>query len=376
MLELLSRILLWAAVGLMIWWVLLKFIPRNYLTWFGGLVVLILIVVSFVERGDQTVERIWDIISLPLRPLGLAMVLLAFSFREGVQKVKGNEVLIPFLVLLVASMPLVSRLLVDQAEQSVRTAFTNQQNICEQICPPGQVPLAQLAGTVRAIVVLGDSQMDTGQLIETVNVETEEGEEAPPLMTNAMVPRLLRAGDLYEEVRSRGGDPWVIVTMKRERDEDEEQAKKTEIRQQLINTGIPLDRTEVRDLGTDLQRTARETKEFLEERQPLVSGERIMVVTPALAMRRASLTFSKMFKEDDLDVRIVARPTGFYVSEEDDRDDLLVQFRDLFPNIEALSITTRVVDEYLTWGYYFLRGWLPSFNVIWTDVVEVWGQEI
>ena len=366
MLELLSRILLWAAVGLVIWYVLLKFIPRNYLTWFGGLVVLILIVVSFVDQDDETVQVIWDIISLPLKPLGLAMILLAFSLREGVKKMNSNQAFIAFLLLLVTSMPLLSRLLVNQAEQSVRIAFQNQQEICEQVCP-AEVPPAEV-NTVRAIVVLGDSQMDTGQLIETVDADDGESE---PLPTTAMVPRLIRAGNLYQEVRDRGGDPWVFVTM-REEDEEEERAKATEIRQRLIANNVRGDRIEVQDLGTDVRKSAEEAKEFLEERGLVASGERIMLVTPALAMRRASLTFSKMFRE--IGVGIVARPTGFFISADEGSDDLLVQLRDLFPSVEALSITTRVVDEYLTWGYYFLRGWLPSFNVIWTDVVEVWGQ--
>ena len=372
MLEPLTRVLLWAAVGLIIWYVLLKLIPRNYLTWFGGLVVLVLIVVSFVDQDSETVQMIWDMISLPLQPLGLAMVFLLFSLREGIKKVNGNQVFTAFLVLLVAGMPLISRLLVDQAEQSVRTAFNNQENICAQVCPPGQPTLAEVGNTVRAIVVLGDSQMDTGQLIETVNDEEEEETATPPsLISTAMAPRLLRAGSLYQEVRNRGGDPWMIITMNKASDE-EEQAKATEIRRRLTANGVSPDRIEVQDLGTDIRKSAEESKEFLEERQFLASGQRIMLVTPALAMRRASLTFSKLYRE--LGVGVVARPTGFYISELENSDDLLVQLRQLFPNVEALSITTRVVDEYLTWGYYFLRGWLPSFNVIWTDVVEVWGQ--
>ncbi|MDJ0702625.1 MAG: YdcF family protein [Leptolyngbyaceae cyanobacterium MO_188.B28] len=368
MLEPLTRILLWAAVGLIIWYVLLRLIPRNYLTWFGGLVVLVLIVLSFVDRDSETVEMIWDIISLPLNPLGLSVLFLAFSLKDGSQKVNGNQVVAAFLVLLLASMPLISRFLVNRAEQSVQEAFNNQLNICVQVCPEGQATLAEVGNTMRAIVVLGDSQMDTGQLIETVS--DEEGER-PPSPTTAMVPRLLRAASLYGEVRARGGAPWMIVTMKRE-DSEKEQAKATAIRQQLSANGVPIERIEVQALGTDIRKSADEAREFLEGRQLIAPGQRIMVVTPALSMRRASLTFSKVFR--DLQVRIVARPTGFYITRPDNSDDLLVRLRDLFPSVEALSTTSRVVDEYLTWGYYFLRGWLPGFNVIWTNVVEVWGQ--
>ncbi|NJO09890.1 MAG: hypothetical protein HC873_09805 [Leptolyngbyaceae cyanobacterium SL_1_1] len=114
LLVLLTRILLWAALGLIIWYVLLKFIPRNYLTWFGGLIFLALLVLSFLETDDPTITIIWNIISFPLKPLGAAITLLAVALSQGVKKIVGNQVALALVILLVASMPLVARFWLDK----------------------------------------------------------------------------------------------------------------------------------------------------------------------------------------------------------------------------------------------------------------------
>ena len=54
---LLTRILLWVAVGLIIWYILLRFIPRTYLTWLGGFVVLGLLVASFIDTGAAVSKK-------------------------------------------------------------------------------------------------------------------------------------------------------------------------------------------------------------------------------------------------------------------------------------------------------------------------------
>ena len=41
-LNLLTRLLLWLGIGYFLWWVLKKFIPANFLTWFGGAMILAL----------------------------------------------------------------------------------------------------------------------------------------------------------------------------------------------------------------------------------------------------------------------------------------------------------------------------------------------
>ncbi|MEL6248219.1 MAG: YdcF family protein, partial [Cyanobacteria bacterium J06627_15] len=109
MLVLLTRVLLWATIGLIVWYVLLKIIPKKYLTWFGGVVVLILIVASFIDPNDQTIGTIWRLISLPLSPLGATVLLLGAALSDGIGKVKGQPVLIALIILLLSSTPIVAR---------------------------------------------------------------------------------------------------------------------------------------------------------------------------------------------------------------------------------------------------------------------------
>ncbi|MEL6764081.1 MAG: hypothetical protein AAFO87_10530, partial [Cyanobacteria bacterium J06607_6] len=65
-LNLLTRILVWAAFGLLIWYFINKIIPKNFLTVFGGAIILALIFLSFAFTGDPTISAIRRIISFPL----------------------------------------------------------------------------------------------------------------------------------------------------------------------------------------------------------------------------------------------------------------------------------------------------------------------
>ncbi|NJL84929.1 MAG: hypothetical protein HC886_01435 [Leptolyngbyaceae cyanobacterium SM1_1_3] len=206
LLVLLTRILLWAALGLIIWYVLLKFIPRNYLTWFGGLIFLALLVLSFLETDDPTITIIWNIISFPLKPLGAAITLLAVALSQGVKKIVGNQVALALVILLVASMPLVARFLVGQAEQSVQQAFEDRRTLCEDVCP-ADIPAFADLNDVIAVVVLGDSA-------DTVN----RAGEFPSQLDNerpfnvGLLPRLIYGTELHRDLRDRGNRPFFIVT--------------------------------------------------------------------------------------------------------------------------------------------------------------------
>jgi hypothetical protein len=202
-LTLLTRILVWAAVGLFVWYVLLKFIPRSFLTWFGGAIILALIVLSFIDPNDETIGAIWKIISLPLTPLGASVGLLILSLASGLKKVKGRYVAVALAILIVASVPLFARTIVNQAEQSVREAYLAQQGICEDVCPtdiPTDVPLSQ----VSALVVLGDN-MDVVVPPEEFPSRVDTGFDLDPVL----VSRLNSAANLYQRLLASGSSPWV-----------------------------------------------------------------------------------------------------------------------------------------------------------------------
>jgi hypothetical protein len=134
-LELLTRILVWAAMGLFIWYVLLKFIPRNFLTWFGGAIILTLFVLSFIDPNDDTIGSIWQIISLPLTPLGATLGLLILALAD--KKIKQRYVWVAFAILLVASVPLFARTIVNQAEQAVQEAYLGAARHLRRCLPDG-----------------------------------------------------------------------------------------------------------------------------------------------------------------------------------------------------------------------------------------------
>ncbi|MGD1906728.1 MAG: YdcF family protein [Leptolyngbyaceae cyanobacterium] len=365
LLVLLTRILVWAAVGLIIWYLLLKIIPRKFLTWFGGAIILALIVLSFLDPNDQTIGTIWRIISLPLNPLGASVLLLIFSLTDGLKKVKGRQVAIALAILLVSSVPMLARGLVGQAENAVQQAYDAQKEICEDVCPtdiPTSVPLNRVV----TMVVMGDN-IDATSLNE-FSSQVSTGSSLTPSLES----RLLSAAVLYQDLRQNGSDPFVLSTSGPLFGGAEAQAENEQIlRNALTRNGIPASAIVIRNSGMDVNRTIRDVDGFLEERQLRTPGgtprrdvNRVAIVAPALTMRRTALAF----EERQLDV--MAWPTDLYGGSVSG-GDTLAQLSDLVPSVDALRLTTRYWEELLTSVYYFLRGWLPGFNVRWNQVVEV-----
>jgi hypothetical protein len=366
LLVLLTRILVWAAVGLIIWYLLLKIIPRKFLTWFGGAIILALIVLSFLDPNDQTIGTIWRIISLPLNPLGASVLLLIFSLTDGIKKVKGRQVAIALTILLVSSVPMLARGLVGQAENAVQQAYDAQKGICEDVCPtdiPTSVPLNRVV----TMVVMGEN-IDTASSLNEFSSQAVTGSRLTPSLES----RLLSASVLYGDLRQNGSDPFVLVTAGPTTGSAEEKADKEQvIRNALTRNGIPASAIVIRNSGMDVNRTIRDVDGFLEERQLRTPGgtprrdvNRVAIVAPALTMRRTALAF----EERNLDV--MAWPTDLYGGSVSG-GDTLAQLSDLVPSVDALRLTTRYWEELLTSIYYFLRGWLPGFNVRWNQVVEV-----
>ena len=363
LLVLLTRILIWVAVGFLIYWILLKFIPKSFLTWFGGAIILALIVLSFISPNDQTIGTIWEMISLPLSPLGAAVILLAFALSEGVKKVKGRQVAIALLILLLSSIPLISRTLVTQAEQAVERAYANQRALCTQVCPvdlADQVPLQQVV----SVIVVGNS-VDTPRLTNSLPSQVDTRNDLDP----TLVSRLNSAAEIYNRL---GRYIPLVATAGPITGSEETQATKQQVlRQRLANSGVPAGNIRLTNSGLDMHRAAEELKTYLQETNqfsapdtPPRDANRVILVAPALTMRRAALTFEQS------GLQVIAWPTDLYGFGSPNAGDTLARLADLVPSVEALRLTTRYWEELLTSIYYFLRGWLPGFNVQWDKVVE------
>jgi uncharacterized SAM-binding protein YcdF (DUF218 family) len=364
MLVLLTRVLLWATIGLLVWYILLRIIPKKYLTWFGGVVVLVLIVASFIDPNDQTIGSIWRIISLPLTPLGATVLLLGFSLSDGLKRVKGQQVAAALTILLLTSMPVFARNMVGQAEQSVQKAFLERQTVCQGVCP-AEIPATANLGRAGAIVVFGDdADVARGNVLFRNLDETA--------YNSALVPRILYAADLYRQSRQAGGSPFVVVTAGPRESDAKLQEKSAILRSLLTGNGVPDNAIRLQPTGMNVYTTARDVELFMENQRALPvrdnrsesTDPRIILVAPAISMARAALTFENM------GMQVIAKPTDFYTTLNGD-SDLAARLPDIIPSVDALDLTTRYWNEFLTSIYYFLRGWLPGFNVGWNPNIEV-----
>jgi uncharacterized SAM-binding protein YcdF (DUF218 family) len=367
LLNLLTRLLIWIAVGWFIWWSLTKFIPKSFLTWFGGAIILAIIAMAFIYPNDDSVNATWQVISFPLKPLGASLVLLLVAMSKGLKKVDGRMVLIAFIILFISSIPLVARTIVNQAEDAVALALANQRQLCSDICPAiDQVPVS----LVGSMVVIGDN-IDADRLSYSLPSRTNLAQPISP----ALAGQLDSAVDAYG--RLNGALPFVTVTAGPSQSNAEEQERlEFAIRQELTTQGIPPDRIRIIAAGTSIRRAAVDQREFLLT-QGLISEElpdnnrdanRVVLVAPAMTMRRAALTFER------LGMQVVAWPTDLYGEGGPNRGDRLARLADLVPTVGALQLTTRYWNELLTSFYYFLRNWLPPFNVQWSEVVETIPQ--
>ena len=369
-LNLLTRLLLWLAIGYGLWWAVKKLIPEKFLTWLGGAIILVLVAASFIDPNDRTVGTFWQLISLPLTPLGAAITMLLMSLTNGLKKVEGKLVVAALAVLWVSSTPLVARGLSVQAEEAVQRAYENQQTLCStNFCAATDAVPLQLA---TAMVIVGENA-DAYRVSNHLPSQSDSDVPLDPIL----VSRLNSAADVYGRVAA--ANPLVTVTAgARDENSDLGQQLNQSIRQRLINRGIPDANIRIINAGMDIRGTVEDQASFLSDRQlfiPLARGEsrterdnraanRVVLVTPALSMRRAALAF-----END-GLQVVAWPTELYGAPRSNADGTLARFSDLVPNVGALRITTRYWQELLSSLYYYLRGWLPPFSMRWDEVVE------
>ncbi|NJO77675.1 MAG: YdcF family protein [Cyanobacteria bacterium RM1_2_2] len=363
MFELITQILLLVGLYYLVRAIWPSIYNPKYFAWFGVAVFIALVVMAFAYPTNRTVGILWAVLSFPLRPLGLTLILLGFALSEGLQKVKGQQVLAAFLILLISSLPITAYLLTAQTEQrSVIEAIRRQE--------------ASNPREVQAIVVLGDgsAQLDPASRIRTQVTRPGEGGISITLQS-----RLLYAAELYNNRTQRGSNPLVIVSIG---------PQPLDIRGRplpgegeavillLTSHGVPQSQIKLDTEGIDPRSSAIAVRRILlgpkgenvdcrifavcddgfrELPTTGTTGPRIpiVLVSPAIMIRRASSSFTRVFFE------VTPRPTDFY-SFQLQRGWDLAALTALVPSAEALVITSRVVNEYLTTVYYFLRGWLAD----------------
>ena len=358
MFELITQILLLVGLYYLLKAVWPSIYNTKYFAWFGVAVLVSLIVMAFINPNNRTVGILWVIVSFPLRPLGLTLTLLSYAISNGVEKVKGPQVLSAFLVLLICSLPVTAYLLTAQTEQrTVMEAVSRQE--------------ASNPRPVQAIVVLSDGTFsrDPTARIRAQITQPETG------ISVALQSRLLYAAELYLNRTQRGSTPIVIVSIGPQPVDNLGRPKPGEsqgVTDVLTSHGVPQSQIKFDLIGVDPRSSAVAIRQMFagaggntncppsfdpcdKSPPPLASGPRvpIVLIAPAIMIRRASSSFSRLFFE------VTPRPTDFYIFQLQ-RGWELAALTDLLPSAEALVITSRVVNEYLTTVYYFLRGWLAD----------------
>lgn len=328
MFELLTRILLVALFGGIIWYILRKVIPPIYYTGLGALVLVAFLVYTFLRPAEGAISTIWSVLSFPLKPLGLAILLLGSALRTWKKSVSTPQVFAALLILLVSSLPIVPYLLSQQLEQ----------DIIRLTPPPTE------ASDVIVLLARGTTE---ARLPPRTQVQlTGSGN------------RILLTNQLFQErLRATGRPPTVIVSAGQRGEVAGPAAQTTEARDVqtvLINLGIPADRIILEPDSVDIRTSAVEVNRLLTARN---LGKRITLVTSALEIRRARLAFAKE------GMTVIPRATNFVTVQSEAGLSRRLQVTDFLPSAEALVVTTRIIDEYLLSIFYFLRGWLSSISL-------------
>jgi len=369
MFELITQILILVGIFFLLRFFFWGLVPRTYLTWFGLLVLLFILAVVFFDPDNRTAGILWALLSIPLRPLGLVLILMSYALsrvgvffwwgRPGGKAVSGGvpQLMAAFLILIITSLPLTAYLLTAQTEQ--RTALELSQ--------------IQAPSNTQAIVVLGDGTSPTDP---TYRVRTQLSNTVNGLSTS-LESRLSYAAQLYSQQSSQGSTPIIIVSAGPQAILGRPGTTSTDaITSYLGRMGIPAEQIRIDNEGFDPRSSAVAVRKILlgpgavEEcaiyavcddgvrRLSPRSGARgevipVILVTPALNLRRSTSTFTRLAFD------VVPRPTDFYVFQL--QGGLrLAAITDLIPSAEALTITSRAVDEYFAWMYYFTRGWLQD----------------
>ncbi len=387
---LLTQVLLWILVGLTGRYLLLQVLPKAFL---GGLVLLLLVIVcalTFFQGSPQPglLGDVWQVISLLFNPLGLLLVFLLIVWRDieskGIKPMSLWLLRITTVSLLLMSMPIFSNFLAQRAEAEAI-----------QLQPVAAVPLE---GARRVIVVLGQGTTRLQLRPRTQPIPAQPTQPAKPrdffslpvpdqmtdyqfnLLAGQPIQltdrgnRLTYAAQVYGEERAAGTNPLVMVSAgprsgrdKKDGEKPEEISETRDIATFMQNRlGLPAADIVEDNESSNIHDSAVNVKKKLQSLN--VNAPQLMLVTSALEMSRAKLTFANEFSADGNRFNVIARPTDFLTLPQKGSLDRRVQGRDLIerslrlgdllPSADALSNSAKVVSEYINSVYYFLRGWV------------------
>lgn len=283
----------------------------------------ILVVIAFIAPDSPAGGAVFSILSFIFKPLGLSIIFLIWALSLISKDTKPPAPTLIFsslLILILSSTPVVA----FWAAQQMETRAV--QDLDFQGCCYSR------AG---AIVLLGQGTT-RAKVPGKISIQLTEKSDRIPY-----------ALELYRQ----GLADTIIVSAGPRLDIEGHRVEAEEIKKLLVYMRVYSEDIIVEPLARNLRQSALEVKKILEEKN---IDPAIILVTSALEMPRASLTFA------NVGIKVIARPTDFNTFEPEGKYQARVTGADFFPNAEALLLSTRVVEEYWALFYYFVRGWLAS----------------
>jgi len=285
------------------------------------LLLISLLFLAFFAPDTPVGAAIFGLIAFFFKPLGFSITLLviasALITNGGIRNPAPRMILAALLVLILSSMPVVAYWFADQAERDAAARTV----CCDE--------------TAAAIVLLGKG---------TTNGHTANQEAIQLADTGNRLPY---AAVLYKKQLA----PLVIVTAGPRADLQNYTGEAKDIQTLLAtNMGVPRTSIVLDDNGHNIRTSAEEVRKILDSRGV---GRKVILVTSAMQMRRASLAFANM------GIQVIPRATDFYTYQpvSGGKSKFRLDAGDFLPSAEALVTTTRVFDEYFGSFYYYMRGW-------------------
>jgi len=285
------------------------------------LLLISLLILAFFAPDTPVGAAIFGLIAFFFKPLGFSITLLviasALITNGGIRNPAPRMILAALLVLILSSMPVVAYWFAEQAERDAAARTV----CCDE--------------TAAAIVLLGKGTTQP-HIPNRVAIQlTDTGNRLP------------YAAVLYRKQLA----PMVIVTAGPRRELEGYVGEAKDIETLLANNmGVPRSSIVIDNNGSNIRTSAQEVRKILDSRG---AGRKVILVTSAMQMRRASLTFAHM------GMQVIPRATDFYTFQPTagGTSRLRLDAGDFLPSAEALLTTTKVFDEYFGSVYYYLRGW-------------------
>lgn len=288
-----------------------------------GLLFIILLALAFFTPESQVGGAVANLLSFILKPLGLSIVLL-ISALSGVKngtitKGAANNLVAAILILILSSTPILALSLAQQAELEAIKAI-QLDSCCRH--------------RVAAIVLLGQGTTKAN-IPYRLQIQLTE--------SSGRIPYVVQ---LY---RRKLGRKIIVSAGPRPEIEGHQTEADDIIRLLREYMGVPREDIIPENQGVSIRTSALNVKRILEERE---LGNRIILVTSALEIRRAATTF------ENVGIKVIPAPTDFISYQATPKLRQRLRGGDFLPSAQALLITTQVIEEYLSSLYYLIRGWL------------------